>query len=144
MIVMDVRMPVQPAVPVVQSLAAGASATTTSRPEDPHVTGRDRRAAARSHQGFTAGDRALCYAVTGEDVWAIDDDLALSPFAAQLLADRRGGTLPSTKEVSSAYLLRVGAHLDSIGAPNPYSGAHLRRALLFLESRTTGRVDVVL
>lgn len=143
MYVMDVRLPVQPAVPVVASLAAGTTATNTSRPEDPRIRERGERRPAGRGGAFTPADRDLVYAVTGEDV-ALAQVADLSPFAGQILTDRRAGRLPAGREITAAYLLRTGATLEQMGAPNPFSGAHLRRALLFLESRTSGRIDIVL
>lgn len=140
--VMDVRLPVQPAVPVVASLAASTTATTTSRPQDPQIHERSERRAGRM-PGFSSADRNMLYAVTGEDVFllAIID---LSAFAAQVLADRRSGRLLSGREITPSYLLGTGATLEQMGAPNPFSGAPLRRALIYLESRQTGRIDIVL
>lgn len=140
--VMDVRLPPQPAVPVVASLAASTTATTTSRPQNTQVQARAERRVAQTAT-FTSADRNLIYAVTGEDVFlrAIAD---FSAFAAQILADRRSGRLPTGREITSAYLLATGATLEHMGAPNPFSGALLRRALLYLESRRIGRVDIVL
>ncbi|WP_168583671.1 hypothetical protein [Gephyromycinifex aptenodytis] len=140
--VIDVRLPPQPAVPVVASLAASTTATTTARPQDPHIWERFGRRS-RASAGFSSADRNLLYAVTGEDVLTLPVP-QLSPFAAQILLDRQSGRLRSGREVTASYLLGTGSTLEQNGAKNPFSGALLQRALSYLQTQQTGRVDIVL
>lgn len=144
MIVQDVRMPIQPAVPVVASPSPGATATNTGRAEeDPRLKWGARGAGAARAADFTDLDRALIRAVTGEDVGVISD-ADLSPFATQILLDRRHRRLPRGREVDLDYLTRTHRRLSGLGDANPFSGAQLRRAVEFVRGRAGGRLDVVL
>lgn len=144
MLVQDVRMPIQPAVPVVASPSPGATATNTGRAEeDPRLKWGARTRGAGLAADFTDLDRALIRAVTGEDVGLVGDG-DLSPFATQILLDRRHRRLPPGREIDLSYLMRTSRRLAGLGEHNPFSGDALNRAVQFVQSRATGRLDVVL
>lgn len=143
LIVQDVRLPVQPAIPVVHSPSAGATATHTGKPEeDPRLKWGARAQHVRAGD-YTALDRALIRAVTGEDVDALRE-AELSAFATQILLDRRKNRLTPGREVDVDYLTRTSRRLSGLGERNPFSGAQLRRAMQFVQGREGGRVDIVL
>lgn len=143
MIVIDARMPVPPAVPVVQQPSPGKTTTNTDRAEkDPRLTW----GSATGYSGglgFSVLDRALIRAVTGEDAEMLHPS-DLSAFAFQILTDRHNGRLPAGREVDLDYLARTHRRLSGLGENNPFAGALLRRAIQFVQSRASGRVDVVL
>ena len=143
MFVQDVRMPVQPAVPVVQALSSGATATNTEKAkEDPRLVwgGSNKRG---RNVGFSPLDRSLIRAVTGEDVEIITPP-DLSAFAFQILTDRHNGRLPAGREVDLDYLSRTHRRLLGLGEANPFAGALLKRAVQFVESRASGRIDIAM
>lgn len=145
MYVQDLRLAERPAVPIVQSPAAGATATQTGREfPDPRLIWGERRATTgRPARGFTDGDRALVHAVTGEDVETVAAS-DLSAFAFQILTDRHNGRLPASREIDLDYLARTRRRLADLGAANPFSGDQLTAAVRYVQSRQAGRVDVVL
>ncbi|MDO5628912.1 MAG: hypothetical protein Q4G43_11385 [Mobilicoccus sp.] len=139
----DVRMPVQPAVPVVHAPQAGATATNTGKAEeDPRLQWGARAVDGRSGS-YTDLDRALIRAVTGEDVELLPD-AELSPFALHILTDRRHHRLTPGHEIDLDYLARSHRRLSGLGAANPFSGDQLQRAVDFVRSRSEGRLDVVM
>ncbi len=146
--VMDVRLPPEPAVPVVPKSAPGAGTLTTPRTPLEHRYDRARRRFEpdRLLGLFTGADLELVRAATGQDLrpGRRADDEPLSDFATQLLFDRRSGRLHRHREVTSGWLLAMSAALARMGAANPYAGDPLRRALRYLRSREAGGIDVVL
>jgi len=143
MIVLDVRMPTPPAVPVVASPSPGATATNTSRAkEDPRLQWGGHGAYAGG-VGFSVLDRALIRAVTGENVEILNPK-DLSGFAFQILTDRHNGRLPAGREVDLDYLSRTHRRLLGLGEANPFAGALLKRAVQFVESRASGRIDIAM
>lgn len=144
MYVQDLRLMPKPAVPVVQSSAPGMTATQTGRSfEDPRLVWGGRGGAVRPHLGFTALDRALIRAVTGEDVETVAPR-ELSSFAFQIATDRHNGRLPDGAEIDLEYLARTHRRLAGLGEANPFSGSQLTKAVQFVQSRQEGHVDVVL
>lgn len=140
--IMDVRMPPQPAVPVVATPDGQFSATlsTHTPAADLYRRGPGRRK--RDTSLFTDLDVDLIHAVTGESVRGVSAE-HLSPFASRILTDRRTGALPADVEVTRRYLLATGAAAEAHGAENPFSGATLELALARLASRVAGGVDIV-
>ena len=55
-----------------------------------------------------------------------------------------GALGPTAAAVIFAYLARTHRRLLGLGEANPFSGAQLRRAVQFVESRASGRLDVAL
>lgn len=148
--VQDVRMPPEPAVPVVIRPDSGAS--TRMETFAPSQGAYDRQARRRPGpagdlEHLTDADLDLVYAVTGETVWRGEVRGGLpgpvTGFTRQLAIDRRTGALPAHREVTAAYLVRTGSVIEANGGVNPYSGAHLERALAYLASRGQGRVDII-
>ena len=144
--VQDVRMPVQPQVPIVIRPDSGASTRmeTFAVPLSTYGRPTDRRRMRADADWLTDADLDLIYAVTGESVWQEQaTGEGLSPFARQIAIDRRTGRLASDVEVSAAYLVRTGAVIEANGGVNPFSGIELKRAIAFLASRSSGHIDVV-
>lgn len=144
--VMDVRLPPQPAVPVVLRQDADAALRSATHNPPPHLyTWRGARRRPDDTMHFIASDVDLIHAVTGETIWPghLPETATLSPFAHQIAADRRAGTLKTGEDVTPGYLLRVGRVVEANGGRNPFSGLVLEKALLFLTKRQAGRVDVV-
>ncbi len=146
--VQDVRMPPEPAVPIVIRPDSGAS--TRMESFSPSQGGYDREAYRRpGPQGdlvhLTDGDVALIRAATGESIWPGAERGGLtgpiSGFTRQIAIDRRTGRLPASIDVSATYLLRTGAVIEANGGVNPFAGAHLERALAYLDARGAGRID---
>lgn len=144
--VQDVRMPVQPQVPIVIAPGSGASTRmeTFAVPLSAYERPAGRRRMRTDTDWLTDADRDLIYAVTGESVWQEQaTGVELSAFARQISFDRRTGRLPSEVEVSVGYLVRTGGVIEANGGDNPFSGIELDRALAFLASRSSGHIDVV-
>lgn len=144
--VQDVRMPVQPQVPVVIRPDSGASThlDVFQLPTDRYEAPARRRRPRSDVDSLTAADLDLIYAVTGETVWQGQvTGEQLSPFARQIASDRRSGRLPADVEVSAAYLVRTGSVIEANGGVNPFSGIELDRAIAFLASRSSGHIDIV-
>lgn len=140
--VQDVRLPPQPAVPVVATPDDQMSATLSAHtPADALYRRTGPQGRRRAADRFTPGDIDLIHAVTGESVWS-DDDATLSPFAARIAGDRRRGVLAAGREADARYLLGTGRALAEAGRPNPFSGVALDRALAHLALGGQGRVDV--
>lgn len=144
--VQDVRMPVQPQVPVV--IRADSGSSTRMETFGVPVGLYDRPAGRRRLRGdadyLTGSDLALIYAVTGESVWQGEvTGERLSPFAGAIAADRRAGRLAPEVDVSAGYLVRTGAVIEANGGANPFSGIELDRAIAYLASRNRGHIDVV-
>lgn len=143
MIVLDLRMPTPPAVPVVASPSPGATATNTGKAkEDPRLQWGSGSSYAGG-VGFSVLDRALIRAVTGENVEILHPN-DLSAFALQILTDRHNGRLPAGREVDLDYLARTHRRLLGLGENNPFAGALLKRAITFVESRASGRIDIAM
>lgn len=144
--VQDVRMPVQPQVPVVIRPDSGASThlDVFRLPTDRYEAPARRRRSRSDVDHLTGTDLDLIYAVTGETVWQGEiTGEQLSPFARQIAADRRSGRLPADVDVSAAYLVRTGGVIEANGGANPFCGIELDRAIAFLASRSSGHIDVV-
>lgn len=143
MYVQDVRLPMQPAVPIVQAPPPGTTATNTGKAtEDPRLVWGGGRATRRG-LGFSVLDRALIHAVTGENVEMMAP-ADLSAFSRQILTDRGNGRLPAGREIDVDYLYRTGRRLAGLGDANPFAGALLQRALQFVQGREGGRLDLAL
>lgn len=144
--VQDVRMPVQPSVPIVIRPDSGASTRmeTFGVPVGLYETPTRRRRARSDADYLTETDLDLIYAVTGETVWQGEvTGEQLSPFARQIASDRRSRRLPADVDVSAAYLVRTGGVIEANGGVNPFSGIELDRAIAYLASRSSGHIDLV-
>lgn len=147
--IVDVRLPQQPhpVVPVVARAEAGATSTYTQRTPMERLYDRQARGGSATPGALlTEADTELIHAVTGEKLWGVETiDLAhISPFAAQIMLDRRTGHLPRRSEVTVPYLERRARQLENAGRLNPFTGAELTRAVRYLQSRSSGGIDIAM